>query len=136
GFDVEAENGVVSGGALFKVATWTGVNVWSETVDSLIVRDHVYLKWTAPADGPCGEQANRYEIRYAATPITEANYKLATVLPNTLTPKAGGSAEAFAIPALPTGHYYFAIQAVDAAGNKAPLSNVVEVSLQDVPAGH
>lgn len=135
GFDARSDSGAVSGQLLFKDKSINGPDVKSEAVTSLIVREHVYLRWTAPGDGACNGTVDRYEIRYASAPITEASYDEAISVPNSIVPGSPGTLESFAVPALPGGTYYFSVQAVDESGNVAPISNSVDVALQDVPPG-
>jgi hypothetical protein len=82
------------------------------------------LSWTAPGnDGVIG-QATTYDIRYSAAPISEANWALATPVPNPPTPKAAGNREVFQVTGLlGSTTYYFALKAADARPNWSPLSN-------------
>ena len=83
---------------------------------------NVTLRWTAVGDdGRCGT-ATAYELRASATPITPANFASAT--PVAIAPPApAGTAESRTFQP-PSGAVYFALRAVDEAGNAGPLATV------------
>jgi hypothetical protein len=82
------------------------------------------LRWTAPgADGMVG-QAAQYDIRYATSPITDANWSTATRIITPPIPKPAGNSEIFKIPGLLAGTtYYFALKTADSKPNWSKLSN-------------
>jgi hypothetical protein len=85
----------------------------------------VTLQWTAPGDDGQFGVATRYEVRYATEPITAATWKAATVVADTPHPQAAGKREKLKVKGLDSGtKYWFAVRAVDDAGNWSPLSNV------------
>ncbi len=91
------------------------------------------LRWTAPGDDGQVGRARAYVLRYSTTPITSANFDRATMV---VTPPPGpaGSRETLTVHGLaPDARYYFALQAMDDAGNWSALSNVAAIQ---APAGH
>jgi hypothetical protein len=85
----------------------------------------VTLMWTAPGDDGREGSVRTYEIRYSTTPLTQANFHLATRLSNPPPPRAAGLRQIAVVSGLTEGlTYYFAIKAVDEAGNFSPISNV------------
>ncbi|MBT1686559.1 Ig-like domain-containing protein [Dawidia soli] len=105
-------------------------DVAPEAIDDLAVQStaitSITLTWTAPADSG-NHAATAYDIRYATTPITEANFEAATAVPDPPTPALTDSTEVFTVTGLQPGtHYYFAIKSKDFFGNTSPLSNVAE----------
>jgi hypothetical protein len=87
----------------------------------------VTLTWTAPGGDYQLGTAARYDIRIARTPITEASFWQARPLRGAPRPARAGVRQRFVVPAPPAGTTYFAIRAIDAAGNISALSNVVRV---------
>lgn len=93
----------------------------------------VTLAWTATGDDGTTGTAAQYDVRYAAAPITLANWNSATQATGEPTPKVSGSAESFTISSLSSGTtYYFAIRVADEVPNWSGLSNVVNTSTTDV----
>ncbi|MBK6898575.1 MAG: fibronectin type III domain-containing protein [bacterium] len=92
--------------------------------------DRIMVQWTPTGDdGPHGAAA-AYELRSAAEPITPATWDAAT--PATATPVPGGDRLRCPVDApAAAGALYVALRAVDDAGNRSGLSNVVSAS----PAG-
>lgn len=87
----------------------------------------VILNWTAPGDDANHGQAVRYHVLFSTEPITDPNCAECLELPMRDTPKPAGEAEqhAFEMPD-PDTYYYFAVLAVDEAGNTGPISNIAE----------
>jgi hypothetical protein len=82
------------------------------------------LTWTAPGDNGDDGQAASYLVRYAEAAITDATWGQATVVSVRLTPKPSGEAEELVLTGLPGDRtLWFAIRAVDAAGNQGAVSN-------------
>lgn len=82
------------------------------------------LTFTAPgADGAQGT-ASRYEMRWSKSRINSLNWDAATAVDPLPTPGAAGAAQTATVSGL-TGltTYYFAVRAVDGAGNIGALSN-------------
>ncbi len=85
----------------------------------------ITLGWTAPGDDGTTGTATRYDIRYAATAITTANFAQAQAVQNPPAPQAAGAAESVTIAGLTQGQlYYFALKAYDDEDNEGPMSNV------------
>lgn len=93
------------------------------------------IGWTAPSDqGPQsgGGKAATYDLRYATTAITAANFASATQVANEPTPANSGAAESMTVSGLtPNTTYFFAIESKDAAGNTSAISNVVSAATQN-----
>ncbi len=85
----------------------------------------VTLTWTAPGDDGTDGVASRYDVRYSLAPITTANFDQATAVAGVPVPSAAGTRQQVSVTGLePNRLYYFAIKAVDEAGNWSPMSNV------------
>ena len=90
----------------------------------------VTLTWTAPWDdkGP-GNAAAGYDVRCSTSAITEANFAAATVVPQTLAPKAPGQSETLVASGLtPATTWYFAVKSTDNAGNTSAISSVASAT--------
>ncbi|MEW5701623.1 MAG: fibronectin type III domain-containing protein [Candidatus Zixiibacteriota bacterium] len=86
----------------------------------------VGLLWTAVGDDSLTGTADHYDIRYSLTPITEASFGKAARATGVRKPEPSGKPDNFTVSGLNANTlYYFAIKAVDRAGNLSPLSNVV-----------
>lgn len=86
----------------------------------------VTLTWTAPGDDGTIGTASSYLIKYLDQPITAANFASAVTAANPPIPKPAGSVETFKVSGLLSNKtYYFALKALDEAGNVSDLSNVV-----------
>jgi hypothetical protein len=86
----------------------------------------ITLTWTAPGDDGTIGTALQYDIRYAAFPITDANWEEAVQVDGEPAPQPAGSAEAITVEGLSSGTtYHFAIKAADEVPNWSVLSNVV-----------
>jgi peptidoglycan hydrolase-like protein with peptidoglycan-binding domain len=93
---------------------------------SNVTQNSVTLNWTAPGDDGTAGAATQYDIRYFYTPLNESNWGLATQALNEPVPSTGGAAQSYTVAGLATNAtYYFAIRAIDEAGNASTLSNVV-----------
>ena len=121
----------VAAGALMAVSTRQNSSGTPSRITDLAAAQvgdqSVLLTWTAPSGSASGP-ATTYQLRRSSQAITDANFASATVVPLSQAPGSAGSAEQFAVTGLTPGTtYHFAIRALDAAGNAAPVSN-------DVPA--
>jgi hypothetical protein len=85
------------------------------------------LTWTAPGGDYQLGRAARYEVRIARAPISETSFWRARSLRGTPRPAPAGTRQTLVTPSLGVGTTYFAIRAIDAAGNISALSNVVAV---------
>ena len=82
------------------------------------------LSWAAPGDDGDEGQATSYLVRYADIAITAATWGQATVVSVSLPPKPSGEAEELVLTGLPGDRtLWFAVRAVDAAGNQGGVSN-------------
>ena len=89
----------------------------------------VTLSWTAPGDDGSTGTASGYEIRYAKSAITAANWALATPVTGVSAPQGPGTGESKVVDNLfGSTTYYFAIKASDEMPNVSPLSNVVSAA--------
>ncbi len=86
--------------------------------------ESIQLTWTAPGDDALLGTASSYELRYATAAITsDAEFSAATPLV-AASPATAGAAETLTISGLPADTtLYFAIRAVDGAGNASTLAS-------------
>lgn len=84
----------------------------------------ITLNWTAPGnDGTVGT-ATYYDIRYSTSPITEANWAIATQVSGEPAPAIAGNNQSMEITGLnPNTTYYFAIKTSDEIPNISVISN-------------
>jgi len=88
------------------------------------------LQWTAPRDDGVAGRARAYLLRYSTQPITSGNFDRATSV-TVPPPGPAGSRESFTVHGLAPGTtYYFALRAMDDAGNWSALSNVLTIQAQ------
>lgn len=106
----------------------------------------VTLKWTAPGDDGMVGRVAGYEVRYSANQITNDagnpfdpnDWAAATPLPiGVPSPLPAGSTQSMTAQGLSPGlTYWFAVKAVDEAGNESALSNTDDaVSNAPTPIG-
>jgi hypothetical protein len=93
--------------------------------------DHAYqvaLQWTAPGDDGNTGTAAVYEVRYAVSNFTVADWDDVSPFYVNLTPSGAGTTEQLTLtmPEMDT-LYYLAVRALDDAGNMSPTANVVAV---------
>lgn len=85
----------------------------------------VKLTWTATGDDGFKGQAHSYDLRYASSPISDANWEQAQQVPNEPQPQAPGILETIVVEGLePGATYYFGLKVFDNVGNASPISNV------------
>ncbi len=85
----------------------------------------VLLQWTAPGDDGDMGSAELYIIRYNTTGLSTANWDTSVDVANQVEPRDAGLLESFTVTGLNTeARYYFALMAVDEAGNPTQMSNV------------
>jgi hypothetical protein len=94
----------------------------------------VTLTWNAPGDDGTTGQAAAYDIRYAATAITEEAWAAATPLTAIPLPRPAGDGQSLNITGLPYGVWHFAMKTSDEVPNWSPLSNVVSATVGDFVA--
>ena len=91
------------------------------------------LTWTAPGDDGQSGTADHYQIKRSTSPITSANFDDAPDVLNPPFPELGGEPETLLVTALLEGvTYYFALRAVDPAGNRGTVSNVVTAATASI----
>jgi hypothetical protein len=86
------------------------------------------LRWTAPGDDGYTGTASGYQVRYQpmarGSLNTEAEWQVATSVPNLPFPSPAGRRDSVMVLGLTVGSaYYFALRAFDDAGNYSLLSN-------------
>ncbi len=82
-----------------------------------------HLAWTAPDDG--GKPAYTYDVRVSKSAITAGNFSSATSVLYTGTPAASGQPDGVDVPdQMIETDYYFAVEALDKAGNRSALATV------------
>jgi hypothetical protein len=91
----------------------------------------VKLSWTAPGDDGAVGTAKSYEVRYSSSPLDQNNWASGTPLAGVPKPAEGGTHQEMVIDNLPYGTYYFAIQAIDDAGNPSAVSNTATATLSE-----
>lgn len=84
----------------------------------------VILTWTATGDDGDTGKASSYIIRYFTTAIDSNNWDSAFDVDGEPSPQSAGNRETFTITGLSPGQtYYFAVRALDEAGNISDVSN-------------
>ena len=93
------------------------------------------LEWTATGDDGVAGSASRYDLRISNAPIDDANFDQADELSGEPLPASAGTLESVVVDGLTSGTvYYFAIKAIDDAGNASETSNSAEGET-DAPQG-
>lgn len=94
----------------------------------------VNLAFTAPGDDGTTGTAARYDLRYHTSPITSANWSVATPIVTTPMPRSAGGRESFQASGLPgEADLHFAVRAVDEAGNEGALAPSVMIPTRPIP---
>ena len=94
------------------------------------------LSWTATGDDAGVGTATYYEVRYATTPLGEADWAGAARAGNEPNPLPAGSAQSMEVRSLAAStSYYFAIKAFDEWGNGGPISNIAYGQTLPPPTG-
>jgi len=94
----------------------------------------VNLSWTASGDDSLTGTAAQYDLRYASSAITAANFSGATRVTGLPAPGAPGTAESHTVTGLqPATTYWFAIKTADDAGNWSLISNVISRATTAAP---
>jgi hypothetical protein len=97
----------------------------------------VALSWTAPGDDAALGTASSYLIRYSKLPITNIHCfrHLSSEIYNLIIPATPGTGENHIAMDLEAGQFYFAVVAVDEAGNWGPVSNTIRATVTKDTAG-
>lgn len=88
----------------------------------------VLLTWIAPGDDGNSGTATIYDLRYSTSPISilDSNWSSYSREMDLSLPQIAGSPETWTVSGLVIGtRYYFAIKAIDDAGNTSTISNIV-----------
>ncbi|MBK6685765.1 MAG: discoidin domain-containing protein [Deltaproteobacteria bacterium] len=94
----------------------------------------VNLAFTAPGDDGTTGTAARYDLRYHPSPITSANWSVATPIVTTPVPRSAGGRESFQVGGLPgETNLHFAVRAIDEAGNEGSLAPSVMIGTRPIP---
>jgi subtilisin family serine protease len=89
----------------------------------------ITLSWTAPADNDLSP-AYVYQLRYGTSPPTEESFGYMT--PIEIVPQNPGVTDTYTVDGLQIGTlYYFAVKAVDKAGNPSPMSNIASAPTEE-----
>jgi len=88
-------------------------------------QNSVTFGWTVPGEEGVTGTPTRYDVRYAGSPLTEANWDAATQVQGEPVPGDFGEQQSFTITGLNPGTtYYVAIKTADDGGHTSQLSNV------------
>ena len=99
--------------------TITNLAAGSPTTNSISVT------WSSPFDDDTSGVAASFDLRYANSPITEANFSTATQVSGEPSPSTPGTAHQITVPNLTEDTpYFFAVRSTDVAGNISLISNV------------
>ena len=94
----------------------------------------VTLRWTAPKGGGSAAAGAEYDIRYATSPITNANWTSAPQADGEPTPRSAGSADTFIVRGLvPSTTYYFGLKTADKKSHWSALSNIANAKTPAPP---
>ncbi len=89
--------------------------------------DSVMLQWTAPGDDGNIGTATVYQMKMSLAPITSGSWSSANDVPGLPSPLLAGTRQSVMVRNLSRDTtYYFAVRAVDDAGNVAPISNLLQ----------
>jgi len=95
----------------------------ADLATSKLKSNSITLIWTAPGDDGDAGTVTAYEIRYSD--VTPFNWDKATQISKPPIPQPAGTQENFTVTGLsPSTTYYFALKAVDEAGNWSDTSNI------------
>ncbi|MEA2647413.1 MAG: hypothetical protein QOE92_2496, partial [Chloroflexota bacterium] len=92
------------------------------------------LTFTSPGDDWNDGTATTYQLVRSSQPITQANFKDATPVTIDLQPAAAGTKQQLKVPHV-DGQEFYALRAVDDAGNIGPVRVVVDTPAVLPPAG-
>ncbi len=138
-FAIKVSDEVPNVSALSNVVNTTTIDSTAPAaVANLAVSAKTYnsatLGWTAPGDNGTSGTAASYDVRYAVTAITEANWASAAQATGEPAPAVAGTAQTMTISGLSAQTtYYFAVKATDESANVSGLSNVASDTTNAVP---
>ncbi|MCD4722958.1 MAG: right-handed parallel beta-helix repeat-containing protein [Desulfobacula sp.] len=94
-----------------------------------LLNGSIKLNFTAPGDDGLIGTSDHYEVRYSASPITQSNWDSASTYVQTWIPSLSGTTQMFSLSGFTPGQdSWFAIKAVDEAGNASNISASVQVT--------
>jgi subtilisin family serine protease len=119
----------LTGGRVNAAACFEVDDVPPSEVTDLAASDSTFysitLAWTSTGDDGNEGLANGYDLRYATSLITEANWDAAARAVGEPKPQPSGSVEGFTVKELLSGTtYYFAMKVFDNGRNYSALSNM------------
>ncbi len=92
----------------------------------------VTLQWTAVGDDSLTGTATSYDLRFATAAITATNFATASQVTGEPAPAVAGTVQSYTVRGLSRQvTYWFAIKAIDDAGNVSAISNVPSVTTPD-----
>jgi len=103
----------------------TGLLGWPVVANAQVTHNSITLSWTTPGDDSLQGQASQFDLRYATSPITAANFGAATRFTGMPTPAASGTRQTVVVTGLNSATtYYFALKTADEVPNWAGISNI------------
>lgn len=93
-------------------------------------KGYATMQWTATGDDGNVGTATTYDLRYSSNPLNTSNWDSATQVTGEPVPSVAGTTEIFTVNGLSKGYIYFAIKAIDEAGNTSVLSNNMGVRIK------
>ncbi len=95
---------------------------------------YVKLSWTATGDDGTEGIAFSHDLRYSTGTINDDNWTTATQVTGEPSPETSGQTQSLTVSGLSQGtSYYFALKAMDNAGNESLLSNVTNTTTLTPP---
>ncbi|MCP3101115.1 lamin tail domain-containing protein [Myxococcus sp. K15C18031901] len=82
----------------------------------------IRLRWRATGDDGLDGRAARYELRYAQSPLTDANFGTGTLVSTSLPGEPGTEEQAVASGLSPGRTYHFAVRVFDGSDNASALT--------------
>jgi hypothetical protein len=84
------------------------------------------MKWTATGDDRLIGTATSYDLRFTTATLNSLTFRFAKAATGVPKPHASGTLETYTLTGLATDStYYIAIEAIDDAGNRSTISNVL-----------
>ncbi|MBT6488252.1 MAG: hypothetical protein HOK97_00705, partial [Deltaproteobacteria bacterium] len=96
----------------------------------------IQLTWMTPGDDDATGTASQYEVFYSTSSFSEASLDTAAALTGAPPPLSAGSLQTLVVESLPgESTYYFAMRAIDEAGNVGALSSIAQITTLPIPPG-
>ncbi len=129
---VEAGAGPTPGDAsadVFATPDITAPGVLGDVKASATSHVSIDLSFVATGDDGANGTADHYEIRYSTEPFAgEVDFLTASAVPSPVPFGAGLTQTVTVANLVPETKYYFAVRAIDDAGNKGPISDTASVT--------